>query len=265
MKRHLPIVSSSQAGDVHDPERPVLADISWVSEPHLIEPHSHLRGQLVYAASGCLKITSGGPVFIVPPQFAAWIPPGITHAVTASEAIHYCSLFIDETASGLLPKQAQLLHLTPLVKELTRTAAGDDHSSIGGAEERLQAVMLDQLQRLKPAHVALPIPASGRLSVMVEHFLHNPGESLDVSYWTDRLSMCERTLLRVFRKETGLAPLQWLLQLKVLKAIELIEAGETVKGVAYEMGYSQSSAFISMFKKVTGRTPASYRPGSIYD
>ncbi|WP_126456200.1 AraC family transcriptional regulator [Sulfuriflexus mobilis] len=258
MKKHLPVVSSSDAGNIRDPSRSVLADISWVHEPHSIAPHSHVRGQLIYATSGSLNIKSGGPVFVVPPQFAVWIPPGVTHSVTASQSIDYCSLFIDETSSDMMSMQSQLLHLTPLLKELTRTAAEDDHSCVTGAEERLNAVILDQLQLLQPTQVAVPVPSSERLYVMVEHFINNPAEGIDMTHWATRLSMSERTLARLFKKETGLTPVQWLHHLRVLKAIELLEGGESVKCVAFDVGYNQASAFISMFKKIAGHTPSTY-------
>ncbi len=197
---------------------------------------------------------------MVPSQFAVWIPPGIAHSVTADMPIDYCSLFIDPSVSDVLPRYSQLLYLTTLLKELTQTAANGDPSEQSGARARLNAVILDQLQMLRPARVALPIPNSPRMHKLVEHFLHHPDDHVDLRFWSTQLSMSVRTLTRNFRSETGLAIGQWLQHLKVLKAIELLEAGESVKTTAFEVGYQQPSAFIAMFKRVTGQTPTDYLP-----
>ena len=195
---------------------------------------------------------------MLPPQFAVWIPPGISHSVTSAQAIDYCSLFVDRVACEALSAQSRLLHLTPFLQELTRAAAEDRHAVIEGGRERLNAVILDQLQLLEPAQLALPMPSSTRLYPLVEYYLANPGDMLQSSHWADKLSMSERTLVRLFRREVAMSPLQWLHRLRVLRAIELIKAGESVTTIALDLGYNQASAFIAMFRKITVRTPSSY-------
>ena len=260
MKSHLTNITPSDIGDLTDSKRPIIADLAYVEKPHRIDPHQHQRGQLIFASHGSLLVKSMGPVLMVPPQFAVWIPPDIIHSVTANTSIHYCSLFIDALASTILPTVPQLLHITTLLKELTRAAANGSHAEISDAGSRLNYVILDQLQTLKPARVALPVPDSERMHKLVEHFLLNPGDHIDLHYWSEQLSMSERSLTRNFTKETGMSFGQWLQHLKVLKAIELLEAGEMVKSIAFDLGYQQTSAFISMFKRVTGQTPKEYLP-----
>lgn len=251
-------VSPTDVCDYIDPRHPVLAVTAAVDRPHHIHTHAHPRGQLIYASTGKLQVKATGPVIMVPAQFALWIPPGTTHAVSASTAIDYCSLFVDPSASHVLPARAQLLHLTTLFKSLTTTAAGVDMTRIAGAEQRLNAVIYDQLQMLRPARLALPLPSLPQLHTLVSHYLTQPADPLDLPYWSEQLSMSVRTLSRHFYAETGMSVGQWLQHLRVLNAIERLEQGETVKNVAYELGYQQPSAFIVMFKRITGQTPREY-------
>ena len=52
---------------------------------------------------------------------------------------------------------------------------------------------------------------------------------------------------------------EWRNRIRVGNAIAMIEEGKNVEAIASEFGYSSASAFIAMFKKLTGVTPASYR------
>jgi len=255
---NLPTVEPTEIGDVLDPTTPLFAVVSSVDMPHRINTHHHRRGQLIYASAGRLNVNTSGSVVMVPSQFAIWIPPGIEHSVTANTPINYCSLFIDPTASDVLPQFSQLLHLTTFFKELAQIAASKERNSSSDANTRLCAVLFDQLQELQPARVALPLPSIARLQKLVAYYMANPSEQVDLLYWSQQLSMGTRTLTRLFKQETGMSIGQWLQHLKVLKAVELLEAGETVKFSAYEVGYQQPSSFIVMFKKVTGQTPSAY-------
>jgi AraC-like DNA-binding protein len=68
----------------------------------------------------------------------------------------------------------------------------------------------------------------------------------------------ERTLSRLFHKETGMSFQQWRKQLLLHEAIDLLGKGESVLNVALELGYSSPSAFVAMFRKALGTTPARY-------
>ena len=51
---------------------------------------------------------------------------------------------------------------------------------------------------------------------------------------------------------------QWIMQIKLLKAIEMITTGSTTTLTAQSLGYSNDSAFIYMFKRLTGSTPSEF-------
>ena len=67
-----------------------------------------------------------------------------------------------------------------------------------------------------------------------------------------------RTAARLFRQETGMSFGQWRLQLRLLTALEQLGTGDTVSNVALNVGYSDVSSFIAVFKAALGETPAKY-------
>ncbi len=74
------------------------------------------------------------------------------------------------------------------------------------------------------------------------------------------LNMSYTWFRRMFRQYTGLAPAQYITQLKIQKARELLSVtGMSVKEVALELGYESIDYFSTLFKKQTGMTPGEFR------
>ena len=67
-----------------------------------------------------------------------------------------------------------------------------------------------------------------------------------------------RTIERLFVQETGLTFGRWLQRIKTLHALERLAAGDSVTAAGLSVGYSSTSSFIAMFKRVLGTTPGSY-------
>jgi AraC-like DNA-binding protein len=65
---------------------------------------------------------------------------------------------------------------------------------------------------------------------------------------------------KVFKKYTGLAPGQYLIQLKIQKGKELLaDPSKLIKEIAYELHLESSLYFSKLFKEKVGLTPAEYR------
>jgi AraC-like DNA-binding protein len=67
-----------------------------------------------------------------------------------------------------------------------------------------------------------------------------------------------RTLERIFHDETAMSLGQWLRRQKLLRALRLLAGGHSVKETAAELSYANPGAFIAMFRRELGETPARY-------
>ncbi len=64
----------------------------------------------------------------------------------------------------------------------------------------------------------------------------------------------------LFKKETGMNFLEYLIDIRIEKAKELLkETDKSVSSIAFEVGYSDLKHFSKLFKKLTGLKPSEYR------
>ena len=74
------------------------------------------------------------------------------------------------------------------------------------------------------------------------------------------MAVSERQLYRLLRRLTGLTPAQFIREIRMQKAMELIEQRiyPTASQVAYAVGYPNPSHFYTSFKKRFGKQPGTY-------
>src|SRR5271170_5351967 len=69
-----------------------------------------------------------------------------------------------------------------------------------------------------------------------------------------------RTLLRRFASATGMTPIEYCRNVRIARARELLEGGETSqKEIADSLGYKDAAAFTRAFRKAVGWAPGAYR------
>jgi AraC-like DNA-binding protein len=88
--------------------------------------------------------------------------------------------------------------------------------------------------------------------------LEKPGDSRDLEAWSRIAGAGSRTLARLFVAETGLTFGMWRKRLVLQEAIRLLDQGQPVTQVAFDLGYQSQSAFIGMFRKELGVPPGQY-------
>ena len=88
--------------------------------------------------------------------------------------------------------------------------------------------------------------------------MREPGEQVTVAAWAQQLAITERSLHRLFQKQTGMRFGQWRQQARLLRALEQLAQGVKVIDVAMDNGYTSQSAFAAMFKKHFGTTPTDF-------
>ncbi len=93
-----------------------------------------------------------------------------------------------------------------------------------------------------------------------EYIENNVKEKISVDQLAGLFLISRRNFERRFKKATANTPVEYLQRVKIEAAKKSREAGrENINEVMYAVGYSDSKAFRTTFKKITGLSPLEYR------
>ncbi|AYN20911.1 AraC family transcriptional regulator [Alcaligenes aquatilis] len=217
--------------------------------------HQHPWGQILYTHSGCITVTLDQQLCLLPPGRLIWIPALLPHQAQMSEQVDYRSVYLDPAHYPELPPQVQLLAandlLTAALDRIAQADLNENWDQPPGLHVML--VLLDELQRATDQALFLPLPQDSRLRQIPLDTLP-PALNELASY----LGASEKTISRLFKRDTGLNYQQWRQQWRLLKAIEQLSTGGRVTRLASDLGFTSDSAFIAFFKEQTGLTPGHF-------
>jgi AraC-like DNA-binding protein len=218
--------------------------------------HRHRQGQLVMASRGGVTCRVPSGMWMVPPHCGVWVPGGMAHSNVATANARLFFLFIEPGAADL-PDRCCTLSLSPLVRELIIEMA--DRSAVAKANaDTMRSLLLSALSKMPVEHLHLPLTDEPRLERIASALVEDPSDRSTMAQWAKRVAMSENSLARLVQQETGLTFGRWRQQLQLIIAIRSLAAGSTVQQVSGELGYESVSAFITMFKKALGVSPARY-------
>lgn len=185
--------------------------------------------------------------------------PGQTpHSNKATPGAQLCLLFIEPGALEL-PTRTCTLKISPLVRELVLALADRSREELPlPATGRLVDVLFDELPLQPQEHLQLPVSPHPKIRLMSETMANEPAARQTLAQWASHFAMSERNLARLVVKETGLSFRRWRHQLQLIVALQFLIGGKSVQQAAQALGYDSTTAFITMFKKGLGQTPARY-------
>ncbi|RFP24121.1 AraC family transcriptional regulator [Duganella sp. BJB488] len=221
--------------------------------------HSHARGQAIGALSGLLTIGTERERLVVPPGYAIWMPPHHPHGLDAHGPTSGWSVYVAPDACAALPALPQVFQVSGLLREaVLRASAWPQAPAPAAAQERIVAVVLDELAAAAREQLVLTMPTDRRALKIALALAADPADARSLNEWADWAAIAPRTLTRRFAEETGLSFTDWRQRARLMRAVELLAAGQAVTAVALELGYDSLSAFIAMFRREMGVAPGGF-------
>lgn len=222
--------------------------------------HFHkTKSQLLYAPSGCMTVTTSDRQLVLPPFRMLWIPAHEVHRVNFRNIVAYRSIYFDEDYSQkYIKSDLKVLHVNTLLKEIIERICFWEWSALKSDQTNLLNVFWDEMERAQEEKLELKMPQDRRFKRIVEEWTLRQSIPPMLKSLAEKTGAVEKTISRIFKKETGLSYQDWRQQWRLQRSIELLVEGNSIGEVSHILDFSSDSAFIEFFKKHTGSTPLQY-------
>ena len=98
---------------------------------------------------------------------------------------------------------------------------------------------------------------------VADHYMQ---PDLNVSLLAAELYVSKTFLVKLFKENTGLTPLDYINRFRCERSVIMMGAAErTIEEISLLAGYSSSHTFIRIFKKLYGKTPGAYRSAMLQE
>lgn len=213
--------------------------------------HYVFSGKGVYRTGGKAYPVSKGQIFIIHPRDIVY------YQADEEEPWHYCWIGFQSSVDlpGLLDRAVldlpQAEHLFRAMKDCEQTSMDREYYLCGKIYELL--ALLGQTRTIRGNKTA-------------EHMLEaknyidtNYIAQITVEQIADQLNINRCYFSTAFKKHIGKSPQQYLMNVRLEKAAELMaEHGYTVSAAALSVGYADIFNFSKMFKRKYGMSPTAY-------
>jgi AraC-like DNA-binding protein len=97
------------------------------------------------------------------------------------------------------------------------------------------------------------------LNYVTDYIKANLNQKISIKSLSDKACMSKATFYRLFKRELGMSPNDFILSEKINRAKQLLKyPGSKVVAVSFELGFTDANYFIRSFKKAVGITPGNY-------
>ncbi|MBB5636137.1 AraC-like DNA-binding protein [Pedobacter cryoconitis] len=98
------------------------------------------------------------------------------------------------------------------------------------------------------------------LAYVIGYIKANLSEKINISSLSSKACMSKATFYRLFKRELGISPNDFILSEKISRAKQMLaRPGSKIAAISYDLGFSDANYFIRVFKKLEGITPGSYQ------
>jgi len=247
--------------------------------------------RIYYMVSGRAQIVVGEHQYQLSPDNLYMIPPYVQHSTSCSGRFEHFYVHVYENiygGSGIfdefdfpfeikateeeLQMFERLTALNPFMQLKASNPASYDNEDVL-AQSILQNQQRSEWLRLECRGITYRLFSRFMMEAKEKAYIHDERIHKSVRYIQERLTqslsihemardlnMSEEHFIRLFNKMVGSTPMLFINQKRIEKAqLLLLTTDATVKEISEQMGYTNSSYFVRVFRQVTGMTPLAYK------
>ena len=237
--------------------------------------HSHPHYEIYYLISGSRSVLFANALFHLEAPCAMVIPPYTMHKteggpfdrINVDVSVRYLNDYQQDVLNRqsvcvLRPDEDKHTELVPLLRTMERLDESDPY--YGQVQNTLFSYyiwQLNTLSREERDQLSFEEDYIPPLVMRVIRHLHEQyRQPITLDGLSERFFVSKSTLIYNFNKYLHCSPIEFLLQLRLTKAKELLATTTLpLSAVAEESGFSSPNYFSLMFKRKEGISPANYR------
>lgn len=195
---------------------------------------------------------------------ALFIAPGTVHGCAGVHALDYYTVHVPVSVMAALSRASghcgQLPRAASPTLERRPARFLEQILTSGFSEEKLLENLAGFLSRFWPGSPYTDTePERAAMTGEIQRILEQEYAGPVSNAWlAKRLDVSESTLLRRFTADTGMTPHAYLMNLRVDRARDLLQAGLAPAQTALQTGFCDQSHFSNVFRRYIGVSPGAY-------
>lgn len=227
-----------------------------------VSRHLHGSCELIFCTSGGGEMIFDDRIMGYSTNDIVVIPPLLPHSNVSKAGFTNIHIYLEE--STLNPTEPIIIPADPNGFLLSAFSAAFYYYSSDSQERSMLLPLYGQLIAASLALRKQKDPHSEIVQMIENDILENyPDSGYDPAPFLSTLPFSEGYLKKLFKKETGLTPLQYLTEKRLENAANCLAmngGSGNVSDIAYQCGFSEPLYFSRLFKRKYGVSPRRYSP-----
>ncbi|MFZ4928435.1 AraC family transcriptional regulator [Chryseobacterium sp. Mn2064] len=226
--------------------------------------HQHKKGQLLLVLGGIAYLKTGEKEYYIPSNHYIWIPQNYPHNLMYNaQDLHIINIYFPESIRDDFYNELGIYPVSKLLSEMLSFSEkwqGDFFPGDWEYEFLYTLWSLLSKENLRKFSIQLPTTDDVRLNDITSDLRKRISEPLTLEETASQFGISVRSLTRLFQTKLHISFIQYVKMLRVIRAMELIKnTNLTVTELAYEVGYSNISAFSNTFFQLTNMRPTEFK------
>lgn len=241
----------------------------------MLDLHSHPHYEVFFLAKGNRTYFISNSLYKLTAPAIVFIPPHVMHKSEGDPFERYVlsvsDSYLDKFQRHVLKRKAlSVVHLTEKEKDIL-VALFEELCSVNKlnkfSDEKIKALtgylllqinQMDNQTSIPSASCQTPVPTN--LLKIIDYLNSNYSDKITLDGLSEKFFISKGTLIYSFNKHMGCSPIDFLLNIRLTKAKELLLNSKlSVEEISETCGFSSANYFSLIFKKKENISPMNYK------